>query len=79
MDSKVAQQIKVKVLFVIRYSTKEKEGPMKGRRNYTAGFKTKVALEAIKEEKTTSEIASLVWYSSYNGNQVEKGISREFS
>ncbi len=45
MDSKVAQQIKVKVLFVIRYSTKEKEGPMKGRRNYTAGFKTKVALE----------------------------------
>ncbi len=31
---------------------------MKGRRNYTAGFKAKVALEAIKEEKTTSEIAS---------------------
>ncbi len=32
---------------------------MKKRNNYTGVFKAKVALEAIKEEKTASEIASL--------------------
>jgi len=31
------------------------------RKNYPPAFKTKVALEAVKEEKTMAELASKLW------------------
>lgn len=50
------------------------------RANYPPAFKAKVALEAIKEEKTTSELASQ--YQAYPGqirNLSKKGYSKKYS
>lgn len=43
-----------------------------GKRNHSAGFKAKVALEAIKGEETTSQIASR-----YGFIQLRSGPGRE--
>ena len=49
---------------------------MKGRRRYSAEFKSKVALEALREQKTIAEIASEF---EVHPNQVSSWKSRHWS
>ena len=45
-------------------------------KQYSSSFKAKVALEAIKEEKTVTELASRHGSSSYSNKTVEKDCYR---
>ncbi len=49
----------------------------KERRKFTSAFKAKVAIEAIKEDKTIQELAAKHSSSSITNYHLEKGVFRE--
>ena len=55
---------------------KEQQNMSKRRRNHSATFKAKVALDALKGEKTLSELASRYELSPQSDSTMEKEISR---